>query len=248
VNYLSLFSGIGGLDLGLDRAGMTCVGQVEKDEFCRRVLARHWPEVPRHDDVRTAPNWWAARTRPAVHVVAGGFPCQPVSSAGLRRAQQDSRWLWPAMAAVIDALRPEWAIGENVPGLLNHGIADVLDDLRQLGYLYRVGSLSACAMGAPHTRSRLFIVAHSEGGGCGRRGGWPRTGERGEAGPQAGHDGWSAPQRSGWWTTEPDVARMANGVPRGVDRRRALGNAVVPQVGEAIGRIVMAAAGELVPA
>ncbi len=106
MNVLSLFSGIGGLELGLERAGMTVVGQVEIDEFCRRVLAKHWPDVPRHDDVRTCVEWWRGQPRPAVHVVCGGFPCQPSSEAGLRLAQQDPRWLWPAMAPVIAALRP----------------------------------------------------------------------------------------------------------------------------------------------
>src|SRR6266496_2413363 len=77
VNVLSLFSGIGGLDLGLERAGMTVAGQVEIDPWCQRVLAKHWPEVPRHDDVRTAMDWWRGESRPAVHVVAGGPPCQP---------------------------------------------------------------------------------------------------------------------------------------------------------------------------
>src|SRR3954465_4766718 len=101
MKVLSLFAGIGGLELGLERAGMTPVGQVEIDPFCRRVLAKHWPEVPRHDDVRTAAEWWQSQQRPRVDVVAGGFPCQPASSAGLKLAQKDPRWLWPAMANVI---------------------------------------------------------------------------------------------------------------------------------------------------
>lgn len=134
MNYLSLFSGIGGLDLGLDRAGMTCVGQVEIDPFCRKVLAKHWPEVPRHDDVRTAVEWWLGESRPAVDVVAGGFPCQPVSNAGLRLAQQDPRWGWPATYVVIRELRPRFAILENVPGLLRRGMGDVLGDLAESGY------------------------------------------------------------------------------------------------------------------
>ncbi len=91
MNYLSLFSGIGGLDLGFDRAGMSCVGQVERDPFCQRVLAKHWPEVPRHDDVRTAPDWWLGTARPAVDVVVGGFPCQPFSTAGRRQGVADER-------------------------------------------------------------------------------------------------------------------------------------------------------------
>lgn len=122
MNVLSLFAGIGGLDLGLERAGMTVVGQVEIDPYRRAVLAKHWPEVPRHDDVETAIAWWRSARRPRVDVVAGGFPCQPVSQAGPRRAQMDERWLWPAMASVVADLRPEWVVWENVPGLLTGGL------------------------------------------------------------------------------------------------------------------------------
>jgi len=134
VNVLSLFSGIGGLELGLERAGMTVVGQVEIDPWCRKVLAKHWPEVPRHDDVRTCVDWWRSEPRPAVHVVAGGFPCQPASSAGLRLAQDDERWLWPAMARVVRELRPEYVVLENVVGLLDRGFDEVLGSLASLGF------------------------------------------------------------------------------------------------------------------
>ena len=131
MNVLSLFSGIGGLDLGLQRAGMTIAGQVEIDPWCRKVLAKHWPEVPRHDDVRTCAGWWGER--PVPDLICGGFPCQPVSSAGRRVAQSDPRWLWPLMAGVVAELRPGWVVIENVPGLLRLGLADVLGDLAGLG-------------------------------------------------------------------------------------------------------------------
>lgn len=242
MNVLELFAGIGGLGLGLERAGMTVVGQVEINPFCQRVLAKYWPEVPRHDDVRTAPNWWAARTRPAVHVVAGGFPCQPASLSGLGLGTSDERWLWPAMATVIGAVRPDWVIAENVPGLRRRGLSDVLRDLAGLGYRARAGTISACAMGAPHTRERLFVLAHAEGVGCG-------SGRDHGAVDAAGGAGPPAPGRAGW-LPEPRVARVADGVPRRLvrDQLRAYGNAVVPQVAEHVGRLVMAAAGELVPA
>ena len=237
MNVLSLFAGIGGLDLGLERAGMTVVGQVEIDPFCQRVLAKHWPEVPRHD-VRTCIEWWRSVPRPPVDAVAGGFPCQPASNAGRRRGQADHRWLWPAMAEVIDALRPDWVIGENVPGLRTRGLADVLADLARLGYRARAGVVSACALGAPHTRTRLFILAHAAGQGCP-----PRRADAGCAGTPAGQqpDG-SGLERGTWWAREPGVRRVAYGVPGGVERRAALGNAVVPQVAEHIGRLVMRAA------
>lgn len=89
LNVLSLFAGIGGLELGLERAGMNVVGQVEIDPYCVRVLAKHWPDVPRHDDVRTAAEWWLSQERPEVDVICGGFPCQPFSTAGLRGGLAD---------------------------------------------------------------------------------------------------------------------------------------------------------------
>jgi DNA (cytosine-5)-methyltransferase 1 len=235
--YLSLFSGIGGLDLGLDRAGWRCVGQVEKDPFCRRVLAKHWPEVPRHDDVTTAVDWWRSRSRPAVRAVAGGFPCQPVSDAGPKLAQEDERWLWPEMAAVVDGIRPDWVIAENVPGLRRRGLAIVLRDLRRLGYRARAGYISACEMGATHPRKRMFILAHPEGKR--RR---PGRSDSGRAGtPDVQEQDQRGPRGCDWWATEPDVGRVAYGVPSGVDRLRGLGNAVVPQVGEYIGQLVRGA-------
>ena len=234
LNVLSLFAGIGGLELGLERAGMRVVGQVEIDPFCRRVLQKHWPEVPRHDDVRTCVDWWRAQQRPAVDVVAGGFPCQPVSDAGRQLAQDDPRWLWPEMLAVIVALRPTWVIAENVPGLRRRGLALVVADLEHAEYRVRVGSISACAMGAPHPRERLFILAHTEGQGrCpGRAIGGSAAAQGGEQSARRG------PERRGWWASEPRVGRVAYGVPDGVDRRHALGNAVVPQVAEYIGHLV----------
>jgi DNA (cytosine-5)-methyltransferase 1 len=235
MNFLSLFSGIGGMDLGLERAGMRCVGQAEIDPFCRRVLAKHWPEVPRHDDVRTCPEWWASEPRPRLDVVAGGFPCQPVSQAGRRLAQQDERWLWPAMARVVAVVRPTWVVVENVPGLLHRGIGDVAAELSRLGYAARPGLVSACTLGAPHPRDRLFILAHAVSPG---RCAWRVRGSGAVAADGELLTGGGS-QRCGWWAAEPDVDRVAYGVPRGVDRRRALGNAVVPQVAEVIGRMVM---------
>jgi len=241
VNVLSLFSGIGGLELGLERAGMTTVGQVEIDPFCRQVLAKHWPEVPRHDDVRTCVDWWRSEPRPAIHVVAGGFPCQPASQAGLGLGAADERWLWPEMAKVVAALRPAWVVWENVPGLLARGLDVVHRDLAGLGYRHRVGWSSACAVGAPHPRRRLFGVAHAAGEGCGPR--WPVD----RVGDVASTERLGAePSRAAWWAVEPGVGRVAYGLSDRVDRIAALGNAVVPQVAEHIGRLIMAADRELV--
>jgi DNA (cytosine-5)-methyltransferase 1 len=235
VNVLSLFAGIGGLDLGLERAGMTVVGQVEINPFCRRVLARHWPEVPRHDDIHTVPHWWTSTTgRPPVDVVAGGFPCQPVSQAGRKLAQQDPRWLWPAMRDAIAHLRPTWVIAENVPGLHRRGLATVHRDLEHLDYAVRTGTATACAVGAPHTRRRLFVLAHTPGlRRCPWRDDPRRPHPPARELPHRGTAGGS-PR----WPAEPDVARMAHGIPAGLDRRVALGNAVVPALAERIGTLI----------
>jgi DNA (cytosine-5)-methyltransferase 1 len=235
MTVLSLFSGIGGLDLGLQRAGMTIAGQVEIDPWCRKILAKHWPEVPRHDDVRTAAGWWGQRTVP--DLVAGGFPCQPVSDAGLRLAQSDSRWLWPPMADVIAQLSPGWVVIENVPGLRTRGLAIVLRDLRRLGYRTAPGTISACEMGAPYPRKRLFVLAHAESAGCGAR---RRIGSNTAAADGERPDR-PRPDRRSWWSDEPRLDRVAYGLPGRVDRVRALGNAVVPQVAEHVGRLILAA-------
>jgi DNA (cytosine-5)-methyltransferase 1 len=154
VNVLSLFSGIGGLDLGFERAGFTVVGQVEIDPFCQRVLRKHWPGVPLHDDVHTTSAWWRSEPRPTVDVVAGGFPCQPVSDAGKRLADTDSRWLWPAFRDVVADVRPRWTVVENVRGLYSRGLDIVMDDLATLGYIAIAGDHSG-----PHRKPRMDHAA-----------------------------------------------------------------------------------------
>jgi site-specific DNA-cytosine methylase len=160
LHALSLFSGIGGLDLGLERAGIVVVGQVESDPYCQQVLARHWPEVPRHDEARSVVPWWKSATRPRVDVVAGGPPCQAVSLAGLRRGDDDPRWMWPAMADTVAGLRPRYVIVENVVGLASKGLDRIVADLADLGYDAEWHGIPAGALGAPHLRWRLFLVAY----------------------------------------------------------------------------------------
>ncbi|MFL6144906.1 MAG: DNA cytosine methyltransferase [Labedaea sp.] len=241
LTVLSLFTGIGGLDLGLQWAGMRVVGQVEIDPFCQRVLARHWPEVPRHDDVHTCIPWWRSRPRPTVDVIAGGFPCQPVSTAGKGHGQTDHRWLWPAMVEVIAALRPEWVVWENVPGLRTRGLHIVHSDLLALGYHHTVGITSACAVGAPHMRKRLLGVAHAPGQR--RREGRPRgpagqTPNRNHQPPQGMDQHPTPPQpATRHWTHEPRMDRLVDGPPAEL-ALRALGNTVVPHIAEHIGRLI----------
>lgn len=160
---LSLFSGIGGMDLGLERAGFEIVAQCEREPFCRAVLAKHWPGVPCFDDVRTIDPDAVGQ----VDCVCGGFPCQDVSVAG-KGAGVDAgerSGLWREMFRVIDALRPRWVIAENVPALRTRGADRVLGDLEEIGYASWPIVVGASHVGAPHKRHRVFIVAYAEGRG-----------------------------------------------------------------------------------
>lgn len=254
MNVLSLFAGIGGLELGLERAGMTTVGQVEIDPFCRRVLAKHWPEVPKHDDVRTAVDWWRSEERPPVDLICGGFPCQDISNAGRQEGITGARsGLWSYLRDTVRALRPRYVVLENVAAILVRGLDVVASDLAEIGYDLEWDCVPAAAVGAPHRRDRWFGVAYPSrvqreaqlgqqphrvlpevlaDTDALRRGRWPGI---------AGAAGWGQPAHSRQWRTEPDVGRVAHGIPNRVDRLRSLGNAVVPQVAEHIGRLIVAA-------
>lgn len=324
MRFGSLFCGIGGFDLGLERAGMQCAWQVEIDPYAQKVLAKHWPEVRRHADVCTFPpeegDW-------EVDVICGGFPCQDISYAGKGAGLTGARsGLWYEFARIIGQLRPRYVIVENVSALLTRGMGEVLGTLASLGYDAEWHVIPASAVGAPHRRDRVWIVAYTDrrqvrgvnadagdggtlpqqgalrvvcGSGCGddvpdaigfadalrgdgaagsaavagRRlhagGGQRNRGTRcaGQAGQSAcdvadadcglwqrvgGFWDQVAQPRCGegqlergrdrgreWWATEPDVGRVAHGVPSRVDRLRCLGNAVVPQVVELIGRAIM---------
>ena len=356
----SLFSGIGGLDLGLERAGMVVKWQSEIDPYACKVLNKHWPDVPNLGDIKTI-NW---KETERVDVICGGYPCQPFSTAGKRRGQEDPRHLWPWVRDAISELRPRYAILENVRGHLSMGGLSVISELTALGYSCEWRVISAASVGANHKRDRIIIVAYAEGklgygepdyrgnseqsetatqfrNGSGAQNvadtdgdispdGGQRTaiqgensswgndrsrgrgdtrqigmggpgqaangladtdGERLERGgrfqgrkaehvrlnifgasggrPQgteipdadAWQDGWRvggvqqgtglvfggenigrrAAEYAGWewWLAEPDVGRVAYGVPSRVDRLKGLGNAVVPQVAEIVGRLVV---------
>ena len=158
----SLFSGIGGLDLGLERAGMRCAWQVENNDFCQKVLAKHWPDVARHGDVRHV----GKRNLAHVKLIAGGFPCQDISDAGQMAGITGERsGLWKEMHRVICELRPEWVLVENVSALTHRGIDVVLGDMAEARYDALWTCLRASDFGAPHIRERIFIVAHAKSQG-----------------------------------------------------------------------------------
>jgi len=153
----SLFAGIGGFDLGFQRAGFDIGWQVEIDPWCRKVLAKHWPQVPRFKDVREV----GAHNLPPVDVVCGGFPCQDISVAGKQKGLDGERsGLWFQMRRITSELRPQFLVVENVARLLTNGMDRVLGSLAEIGYDAEWQVISAADMGAPHLRKRVWIVAY----------------------------------------------------------------------------------------
>ena len=301
---LDLFAGIGGFARGLEATGSfetTCF--VENEPYCRAVLRHHWPDVPVLGDIHDVRR--PDLPDPAPDVIVGGFPCQPFSHAGKQRGQDDPRHLWPEMFRLIRECRPTWVIGENVVGIVQLGLDEVLADLESEGYATRTFNIPACAIGAPHIRQRLWVIAHADSesepdgtfdGNAGQRQlgfGWgdvadpqregegrrrvsgPRedTGKNGQgssdqswgcgeavADPEGIDGQWSVRQgdRSGrseaasgdggecsrsehHWQIEPDVGRLVDGLPDRVPQLRALGNAIVPQIAQEIGRAIKVA-------
>ena len=163
LTHLSLFSGIGGLDIAAEMAGFKTVGQCEWADFQTKVLEKHWPDVPRWRDIRTltGESFYERTGLRTVDVISGGFPCQPFSLAGKREGKDDDRYLWPEMLRVIRELRPSWVIGENVPGIVNLALDQVLSDLESEGYSAQPFIIPACGVDAPHKRERVCIMAYS---------------------------------------------------------------------------------------
>lgn len=276
MNVLDLFSGIGGFSLGLERAGMKTVAFCEIEPFCRRVLNRHWPEVPIYDDVTTLT---ARRLRDdgvTVNLVCGGFPCQDISVAGRGDGLDGARsGLWREFYRLIDEIKPRWVVIENVAALRTRGLDVILSSLDAIGYVGEWHLIPASACGAPHRRERIWIVATYAGRPARRRIIEERrrrsakidTQRNGDGPPDGGQimahtdsrgrrvQGYvggaigdsiarqlSNRRARRWWETEPDVGRVVDGPADEVDRRKrliALGNSLVPQIPEMIGRAIM---------
>lgn len=234
LTFGSLFAGIGGFDLGLERAGMVCKWQVEIDDYARRVLAKHWPNVPRHGDVRTFP---AAQGDWGVDVICGGFPCQDISNAGGKKGLAGERsGLWSEYARIIGVIRPAYVIVENVAALLARGMGEVLGDLASLGYDAEWHCIPAAAVGSPQFRDRVWIIAYAR---CrGFKGEQERHGQGQIVKRRDDFDRLALGQRRAR-DARSWLRRANDGVSRRVDRLRCLGNAVVPQIVESLGRAII---------
>lgn len=279
LRLLGLFAGIGGFELGLERSGgFETVAQCEIDPFCRKVLEKHWPKVKRYEDIRDLTAARLAADGIAVDAICGGFPCQDISNAGKCAGIEGERsGLWSEYARLIGELRPRVVFVENVSALLGRGLDRVLGDLAALGYDAWWDCIPASAVGAPHQRDRLWLVAYPcstrpdfgklhtrvrreakqeesrkaafmGGAARGREvladtisGGRPGPGKLVHASNSTPYGKWETIEleHGGFrpvWSVEPNVGRVANGVPNRAHRLKALGNAVVPQIPELLGR------------
>ena len=240
LRVLDLFSGIGGFSLGLERTGgFKTVAFCEKCPKAGKVLAKHWPGVQQFASVEELSIERLRRVGiTGVDVITGGFPCQDISNAGRGAGIVGERsGLWSHMARIIGEVLPQWVIAENVSALRSKGLALVLQDLCSLGYCVEWHCIPACAVGAPHRRDRVWIVADSNE---------PRLeGRDGEvlqectAEQLVGAGGSFQGGLQDHWIIEPEVGRVADGIPRRMDRLRQLGNAVVPQIVTAIGTAIL---------
>ena len=248
MNHASLFSGIGGFDLAAEWNGWNNVFNCEWEEFPRKVLKHHFPNAKQYEDIK---DFNATGYRGRIDVLSGGFPCQPFSTAGLRKGTEDDRHLWPEMLRVIGECQPRWVVGENVRGLVSWSDGLVFEtcctDLEALGYSVQSFIVPACATGAPHRRDRVWIVAHNHNG----NGNAPDTdnelpkcgnGSREEGRSEQTERTKPLDESRGWeeFPTFPPVCGGNDGLPKELDgitfskwRKesiKAYGNAIVPQV------------------
>lgn len=236
----SLFSGIGGFELGLERSipNLETVWQVEQSKFCQKVLRKHWPNASIYDDVRSV----GKHNLEPVDIICGGFPCQDISAAGKQGGIYAERsGLWWEMHRIISELRPRVAVLENVPNLVTLGLREVLGSLSEIGYNAEWTIVSAGQFGAPHMRKRVFIVAYSaifndqeqainavkmEQ----RQEIYGSRSRNSKAGRIHAADYWRKQQRPS------GICSMDDGIPDRLAQLRALGNAIVPQCSEWVGR------------
>lgn len=260
MKVLDLFSGIGGFSLGLERAGMETVAFCEIEPFCQKVLKKHWAHIPIYNDVTKLTKEVLENDGiNAIDLICGGYPCQPFSTAGKQKGQEDKRHLYPEMSRLIREIKPRWVIAENVEGHIRLGLDAVLDDLEAAGYTVWAFIIPAQAVGAPHQRNRVWIIATDS----------TTIGLRNKKNEQVleskGRDKLHTIQSRDLGETEfgfpefewcrnlkdirdlrdrkdvpePLICRNDDGFSQRVDRLKALGNSVVPQIPEIIGKAIM---------
>lgn len=241
MNHLDLFSGIGGFALAARWSGINTVAFCEIEPYAQKVLKKNFPSVPVFPDICKLKR---SDIDESVDIVTGGFPCQPFSVAGRKKGTQDNRDLWPEMFRIIKEFKPTWVIGENVANFINMAFQRTKTDLESEGYEVQPFIIPACGVNAPHRRDRVWIVAYSHGH---RR----TKGSRANSGVNETRQNTHRKRKtntnntfstsqttpierehcgSSWWESEPDVGRVAHGVPYRVDRLKGLGNAIVPQI------------------
>jgi DNA (cytosine-5)-methyltransferase 1 len=260
--HLDLFSGIGGFALAARWNGYRTVGFCDNEPYAQAVLKKHWPDVPCHKDIREVRGELYA----GVTLLTGGFPCQPFSLAGKQRGTADDRYLWPEMLRVIREAGPTWIVGENVAGIVNMALDQVHADLEAEGYEVESVIVPACAVDAPHRRDRVWIIARdmadTNGGQFSKCESERKSVQMFSESSQricdvanakeSGLEGWNIQGASHMegrfregcgavqtnWLPEPNVGRVAHGVPNRVAKLRGLGNAIVPQVASEIIRCI----------
>ena len=276
MRHVDLCSGIGGFALGFEWAELSKpILFCDIEPWSRKILAKHWPDVPIAEDVKELAND-PDRNVPDCSIITAGYPCQPFSVAGARRGTEDDRHIWPEIFTIIKAKRPTFCVFENVYGHVSMGLDEVLSDLEREGYAARPFIVPACATDAPHRRDRVWIIARNVGDtrrtsikarrdtktrkeaiwgaatsehkrssqdvahtdSAQQQGRWVSSRIHKEHAKPNGRSDTSRQQASQFWLPEPAVGRVANGIPRRVDRLRGLGNAIVPQIAMQIGKTI----------
>ena len=287
LKVLDLFSGLGGFSLGLERTGhFETVAFCDNNKFSKAILNKHWKGIKIYDDVRaiTKENFETDGIE-TPDIITGGFPCQPFSVAGKQKGTDDDRHLWPEMFRIIKVFQPKFVIGENVPGIVNiqDGVVfeTVCTDLESQGYEVQPFNIPAAAVGAPHQRKRIWIIANLADTNSERSQRYGKeyklrensqkikasrsstskrdqtdvantesslgndvqtiTGTSKSKTQEVSRNGSSVRGESSWWHTEPNVGRVAHGVSGRVYRLKGLGNSIVPQIAEEIGRAIIKA-------
>lgn len=238
MKHLDLFSGIGGFALAAKWAGFETVQFVEKDSFCQKVLRKHWPDVPIHDDIKTF-----HYEHEHVKLLTGGFPCQGFSVAGKKRGVKDDRYLWPDMYRVIKECKPDYVLVENVMGFVEMALDNILDDLGSQYYATQSFIIPACAANAPHRRERVWIIANAlnkrlydglnywEPRYISKNQKWNMETLQSEW-EKLKPEPWKTYTARDYFDFNTRVSRTDDGVSEKLDKDRikALGNAIVPQV------------------